>query len=199
MDLYEIIGVDKDSTLEEITLAYKKKAIKLHPDKNLDKDTTKEFQELNQAYEVLKDVDKRAHYDLTGTCELNSIGEHAAQLVTERFMHHCNNHNFKPENYFVPIAKDFERFRAHNKIEKSNLDESLESVSYLLEHVSGNSFITAGLTQTREDIKKAIMQTERMLLILDEAVEVLKVCKYTGQFPGYESQPSTSGFSISYG
>lgn len=63
MDLYEILGVDRTATQEEVKSAWRKKAGKLHPDRNPDTDTTLEFQKLQQAYSVLSDGIKRANYD----------------------------------------------------------------------------------------------------------------------------------------
>ena len=60
---YEILGVDKKATMEEIKKAYRKKAIKMHPDKGGDQE---EFQKLQQAYDVLFDKDKREIYDKHG-------------------------------------------------------------------------------------------------------------------------------------
>ena len=60
---YEILGVSKTATHDEIRKAYRKKAVKLHPDKGGSEEA---FQELQQAYEVLSDDDKRKVYDTYG-------------------------------------------------------------------------------------------------------------------------------------
>lgn len=66
-DYYEILGIEKKADAEEIKKAYRKLAMHLHPDRNPgDKEAEHKFKELNEAYEVLKDPQKRAAYDQYG-------------------------------------------------------------------------------------------------------------------------------------
>src|SRR5712675_3461277 len=64
---YEVLGVERVATDSDLKSAYRKLAMKLHPDKNPgDSDCEHQFKEINEAYEVLKDGDKRAAYDRFG-------------------------------------------------------------------------------------------------------------------------------------
>jgi len=66
-DYYEVLEVTKESTVEEIKKAYRKKAIQYHPDKNPDdKEAEEKFKEAAEAYDVLSNADKRARYDQFG-------------------------------------------------------------------------------------------------------------------------------------
>lgn len=66
-DYYKVLGVAKNATDDEIKKAYRKLAIKYHPDKNQgDKEAEAKFKEVAEAYEVLKDPDKRKKYDEMG-------------------------------------------------------------------------------------------------------------------------------------
>lgn len=66
-DYYEILGVDKNASADEIKKAYRKLAMKYHPDKNPgDKAAEENFKEINEAYEVLNNDDNRARYDQFG-------------------------------------------------------------------------------------------------------------------------------------
>jgi molecular chaperone DnaJ len=66
-DFYEILGVGKNATADEIKKAYRKVAIQFHPDKNQgNKEAEEKFKEAAEAYEVLSDSDKRAQYDRFG-------------------------------------------------------------------------------------------------------------------------------------
>ena len=66
-DYYKILGVDRKANVDEIKKAYRKLALKHHPDRNPgDKQSEDKFKEINEAYQVLSDSDKRARYDQLG-------------------------------------------------------------------------------------------------------------------------------------
>src|SRR6059058_480869 len=66
-DYYEILGVPKNASEEEIKKAYRKLAMKFHPDRNEgDKNAESKFKEAKEAYEMLSSADKRAAYDQFG-------------------------------------------------------------------------------------------------------------------------------------
>src|SRR4051794_13088337 len=66
-DFYEILGVSKSAGAEELKRAYRKLAMQYHPDRNAgDKGAEQKFKDLNEAYDILKDDQKRAAYDRFG-------------------------------------------------------------------------------------------------------------------------------------
>ena len=74
-DYYEVLGVSKEATKDEIKKAYRKQAIKFHPDKNPgDKKSEENFKEAAEAYEVLSNDEKKGRYDRYGHAGMGSAG-----------------------------------------------------------------------------------------------------------------------------
>ncbi len=65
-DYYDVLGVSKSASQEELKKAYRKQALEWHPDRNKSPEAEKRFKEINEAYEVLSDSEKRAAYDQFG-------------------------------------------------------------------------------------------------------------------------------------
>ena len=75
IDYYEVLGVARTANADEIKRAYKKMAIKYHPDRNPgDKEAEEKFKQAAEAYDVLRDPDKRARYDQFGAAGVNGAG-----------------------------------------------------------------------------------------------------------------------------
>src|SRR5574343_415238 len=74
-DFYKILGVERNSSEDEIKKAYRKLAVKYHPDKNQgNKEAEEKFKEIAEAYDTLGDAEKKRNYDTFGTSNPNSGG-----------------------------------------------------------------------------------------------------------------------------
>ena len=88
-DYYEVLGVDKTASAEDIKKAYRKKAIQYHPDKNPgDKEAEEKFKEAAEAYEVLSDPQKRQRYDQFGMAGMQGGGFSSGGMSMEDIFQH---------------------------------------------------------------------------------------------------------------
>ena len=73
-DYYEVLGLPRTASDEEVRKAFRKLALEYHPDRNRSPDATERFKEVNEAYQVLTDAEKRARYDRMGHAGVNMNG-----------------------------------------------------------------------------------------------------------------------------
>ena len=107
-DYYEILGVDKNASDEEIKAKYKKMALKYHPDRQNGKTESEKkaaeekFKEVVEAYEILSDKEKRQQYDQFGTIDPNMWGGGGPDIdeIMKRFMRHAGFGMFDDEDGF---------------------------------------------------------------------------------------------------
>lgn len=102
-DYYKILGIGKTASAEDVKKAYRKLAHQHHPDKKGGDE--KKFKEINEAYQVLSDQKKRAHYDKFGSAEGFSGGQHGPNV-------NWNDINFDPSAYgdFGDLGEIFDNF-----------------------------------------------------------------------------------------
>ena len=73
-DYYEVLEVERTASHQEIKKSYRRLAMQYHPDRNSAPDAEERFKEVTEAYEVLRDAGRRAHYDRYGTAEPRTAG-----------------------------------------------------------------------------------------------------------------------------
>ena len=100
-DFYEILGISKKASTEEIKKAYKQMALKYHPDRNKEENATELFKEISEAYSVLSNEDTRKKYDLYG-----------GDSPDFDDLHNAFSQNFA--NHFFQFTSNFGNFNANN-------------------------------------------------------------------------------------
>ena len=93
-DYYDILGVEKTADETQIKRAYRKLAIKFHPDKNKAKNAEEAFKKINQAFSVLSDKNKRKNYDMFGTEEGISTADFNPFDIFEQFFRDIDGTGF---------------------------------------------------------------------------------------------------------
>lgn len=107
-DYYEVLGVTKQSTPDEVKKAYRRLAIKYHPDKTSgDKQAEEKFKEASEAYEVLSDKDKKSKYDRFGHAGLDGAFGHSGGFRTSDFTHAADFSDIFGESGFSSIFDTF--------------------------------------------------------------------------------------------
>ncbi|MGQ9597351.1 MAG: molecular chaperone DnaJ [Thermoproteota archaeon] len=104
-DYYDILGVSRNATKEEIKRAYRKLALQYHPDRNKSPDAEDKFKEISEAYAVLSDDQKRAEYDAYGR-----VGIGSRYTAEDLFRGVDFEDIFRDFGFTTPFEEVFERF-----------------------------------------------------------------------------------------
>lgn len=112
-DYYKILGIAKGASDEEIKKAYRKLALKYHPDKNKDPSAEERFKEVAEAYEVLSDKKKRDIYDAHGEEGLKSGGTRGSGMGTNDFTYTFHG---DPRATFAQFFGDSSPFNSFNRM-----------------------------------------------------------------------------------
>lgn len=150
LSLYDIFDIDKTSTKEEIRKKYKLLALKYHPDKNKDDNSTQHFQELNKAYNILIDEEKRKLYDETG------------ELFEDFDLNNFKNAYEYFRNIFPKIT--IENIKSYESTYVNSLEEIQDIAHY---YISKNGNIEDILNyipfSTNKDIKRFVNIIEKLI------------------------------------
>lgn len=171
-NLYDVLGVNKDASKDEIKKAYRNLSKKYHPDTKPDDPKAKEkFEEITVAYKILSDERKKARYDATGEIEEHTFNQKLQSYLGQTFMQFVETvRNPKIENVI-------EQFFDHTVKIQNNLEQGKKKVKSKIERTEE---ISKRITTTNEDdciksmLNEKINILKRDLVLIDEEVEFME-------------------------
>ncbi|KAM9821233.1 dnaJ homolog subfamily B member 5-like [Neosynchiropus ocellatus] len=157
-DFYKVLGVSQDSNEDEIKKAYRKLALKFHPDKNSDADAEDKFKEIAEAYEVLNDPKKKSIYDQFGEEGLKN------GMSGKVFR---NNFYSDPQSSFFHGSDHFDIFFGNDFDGEEDLFNPFRQFPF--SHVGGFTSYDCGLRRGRRRLQsKAVLHD--LLVTLEEVM-----------------------------
>lgn len=175
---YQLLDVSEDASLDEIKKAYRKLAIKFHPDKNPNnkEEAEEKFKEITRAYEVLSDPDKREKYDRYGD-EMDDIPDHMGMDINDLFSGiFANPFGFE----FQRQHNDERKYDIHH-IFKVTLDEIYTGTSkkVIITRKKTCTYCTSKTCSTCNG-QKQVKQVRRMGPIQQVMIGPCQACNATG-------------------
>lgn len=202
-NLYEVLGVKKEATLDDIKKSFKKKAQKLHPDKNKDNDSDEnieeEFKQLQKAYHVLKDPTRRSNYDDTGeVVQQKSIEQEGWQCVCQIYSSILDRSNFVPFDFVKDINHSIQASKMQTRGMLSSCNSDCKKIQNLIDNTEGSEHLLNILDQKMKAVLSKKNQCERTLEVLDMAKTLIDGCEYTGIIPSVTSTNSFTNNSTTF-
>jgi len=168
-NLYDILGVGKDATEEEIKAAYKREAKKNHTDKGGDND---KMVAVNKAWGVLKNPEKKEHYDTTGQEEMQGFDKRFQALIQDIFIKIIEEVQSVDTMDLIDIFKlNVQGMLDNGKKEKSKVEKILAKMNKVLERLSSDSN-----NQIAEVTRLNITRMEDTLKVFESDISFVEDC-----------------------
>lgn len=192
MNLYTTLGVGKNATETEIRDAYRKRAFVTHPDR--ERGSTGAFKEVQEAYAILSDSEKRQRYDETG--KTDRIPNEAAQawdLIFQIYMEIAQGSQFAKRNYLKDIRDRLDVAVHQNALTEEAIEKQYEALSYLADHTKGLDVLVERMRSKAESLLQSRNQCRRHICMIKGALKLLEKASYDGEdlFETYHAVSST--------
>lgn len=160
---YEILGISRDASMEEVKKSFRKLSLKYHPDKCNDNDSISKFQKINEAYETLYDIEKRQNYDFTqrmspkGNQENINMNDLFENLFNLNLNKQSNQSNFFSPNHIV------------NQLQKP--PPLIKTIIIDFKQTFNQQTIPLEIERTIVEEKGKVNEKERLYVDLDEGID----------------------------
>ncbi len=187
-DYYKILGVSPNASSLEIKKAYRRLALKYHPDKNHDDNSAEaKFKEIANAYEILSDIEKRKSYDYNSDREYNSTDFSKEQKNTEPEVVEPI-----PPLTFLNIIQDLRKKVARIDKRKVNIQSLFVSINELLSDINIRYLINYGDIKTNKLIINEVLKCSKFLGYerhpIQSYIYVEKICTKLANLAGTDSE-----------
>ena len=168
IDLYDLLGISREATQEEIKKAYRDMSKEHHPDKGGDRE---EFETIQKAYETLSDPEKREYYDMYGTDkESFDLVIAAAVTLFKRVM------ELEPDNIGVFVKDSVDQVCRDLNNQISGFNRQIEKIDLIISRIKTapkNDFLRAVLNNDKKAMQHNIEILEDRKDITEQAAELL--------------------------
>ena len=181
-NLYDVLGVDKNATEEELKLAYRKAAKENHTDKGGDND---KMILVNKAYDVLKNPKKKEHYDKTGETEMHGFDKRFAEVINTIFIKIISEVDVERNDLLELFKKNIHGMLVNGKNEKKKIEDSLVKLEKVLERLTAknNAMMIQVLNNNILGTKNNIAIYDTDISFLEDCLEVLESYHYKFEAP----------------
>lgn len=194
-NLYEVLGVPKEATKNAIKKAYRRLALKLHPDKNKEADPA-DFHEIQLAYSILMDDERREEYDETGTFRKRNeptLRDQALNEMCNLYMQLIQMHGYADKNYFFLTKERLISIKGNLQGEIQALESKKESLETILENAKAPQAILDTLADQINQTGQEKATKEKHIKVVDEGLALVKECEYLG-----EEEPPRPHFEVNF-
>jgi len=175
-NLYDILGVDKKASQEEIKQAYKKKAKEHHEDKGGDKET---MAEINRAAMVLRDPERRERYDTTGKEDKDNFDQEFMGYVNNLFLKIVQENDVDTKD-LIGVFRDYTNNLidgGHHTIKETK--KQIKKLEKVLKRLGDNPGVFGRvITINMDNLKKSVHNDTEQIKFFERCLEMIKDVKY---------------------
>lgn len=179
-NLYEILNVESGASDEEIKKAYRKKAQAHHPDKEGGDEEL--FKEIQKAYEILSDANKRKHYDETGEESKDNLNNDVIESLIGIVLNVVKSHDVKHNNILSIATKLVHQQQGNHKGKREQVERErgrlIEASSRISCKEGQENILKLALESQAEKLRCVILEIDNVLKIGEEILELIANYSY---------------------